>query len=382
MVSDGGSSLSQTGGSGGTSENLGATGGTGSESAAGGIGSGGHRAGTGGGLMVVREDDPTTILGYPVVFRDALDLFDVEYADGQFIAVGERGTYDTSIGSILGSRSVLLRSTDGASWIPLFQGPSGPIQSVAYGSGLWLAVGSSGWAADVDREAKTAVVLGSSTGYSWIRKDAPAEEGPNQLITVDDGFVGTSWFSAWITKTGDEWTEHQVSPELKASLKGIVQSKGIILAYSDIEVFRSEDDGWTWAKATPFGESENGTDRFRVFRSTPDGFVASMNLDGFGAIEFTSTDGLNWVEKTPVDVALGLTVYQVVTGGGVTIRRTNSVAPAVDRQLPDGSWVPTGLELPLVSSIAYGNGTFVAVGFDVLHFSRDGETWAVGTISD
>src|SRR5262245_11619292 len=60
----------------------------------------------------------------------AQDLHDVAYGNGVFVAVGKAGT--------------ILHSSDGISWLPAASGTANNLDAVVFGGGLFVAVGDQG----------------------------------------------------------------------------------------------------------------------------------------------------------------------------------------------------------------------------------------------
>ncbi|MBI1175950.1 hypothetical protein GC207_00765 [bacterium] len=315
---------------------------------------------------------------------------DIEFGDGKFVAVGWNGLIATS--------------SDGVGWTTQVSGTDGPIWAVTYGDGKWVAVGG---------EEDTGFILTSFNGTDWFLQltDTPMYSvtyGPYGFIATGGDVMGSGvsmnssdgiYFSGgepggsglssvpagvacgngvcvavggpgqiWTTTDGSAWVSQSSGQDLTvtslvsngAKLVG-VGGKGTIVTSSDGLQFESHI----------YSTNEN---YFKVI-ATDHGFVAA----GANGIIRTSADGTDWnLENTSSDA----TLKDLAFGGGkvVAIGWNASGKPYGQFLVRDSNadwqavW-PAADEF-INSSIAFGNGHFVASGYyGEVWISDDGTQW-------
>ncbi|PQJ97192.1 InlB B-repeat-containing protein [Chromatium okenii] len=231
------------------------------------------------------------------------DLYSVAYGNGLFVAVGDTG--------------VILNSTDGISWTTPTSVTGNMLNRVIWGGGQFVAVGESG------------TVLTSTNGSSWqVRRSSGVDLndvtwGGNQFVAVgDSGTILTSSDGVtWTTRTsgtpnplmGMTWSGSQFvavgySGTILTSSDGMtwtVRSSGTADALGDViwsgsqfvavggtGTILTSPDGVTWTART------SGAGGFWLFGVTWNGnqFVVLV-FDGAGTI-LTSPNGINWTPQT------------------------------------------------------------------------------------
>ncbi|MHB8883287.1 MAG: WD40/YVTN/BNR-like repeat-containing protein [Thermodesulfovibrionales bacterium] len=243
--------------------------------------------------------------------------------------------------------------------------------SVAYGNGLFVAVGYGG------------TILTSPDGINWTNRTLPSHtETPNLYgITYGDGmFVAVGYFQddfgyghGVILRSADgkAWTTQFSVP---AGLNSVTYGNGYFIAAGYGEIVSSQD-GSNWRyKAIEAGIDyitfENG-----VFLAL--GYLLSPYADYYTG---TSVDGINW------DIHRGSSFRGITYGRGLFL----AVEPVgcmiwclgIIASSPDMVQWTERVSFPLSpTAITYGIGSFVAVGADENHrespiaISSDGVTW-------
>ena len=276
----------------------------------------------------------------------------VTYAQGQWVACGKKG--------LLGSYSTLATSRDGYSWtlVPNTQSTLYFTQ-IAYGNGVWVAVGGNGFASSTDllnwstltptpgpsRPSLVGggnsvtfngihwVVLYASTLYYTLSPDA----GWNELSPKSKGFSNVLFFNGiWFlygvsglyTSTDanlDTWD----STRLNKTVYGIAYAQGVFVVCgtgADSLVYSTDGTNWTSVSfdSTP------------LIRMVSVGFqggkwiaVGTPNIYSMGSqsqVVASSRDGIAWsISSFPVPTAQlnvvqnsghGAVTYGMVRGGG------------------------------------------------------------------
>src|SRR6185369_9509035 len=181
------------------------------------------------------------------------------FANGVFVAVGERGTIlvsgDThswtnhgqaSFGNLcgvtsgggmflaVGERGMILGSSDMQEWKVVPSGTTNILRSVAYGDGRFVVVGGSG------------VILSSTNGMEW------ASQNPSSALDLRSVCFGNGRFAAvgalgtiFTSSDGTEWT-----PQTSGTtnwLNGVVWRDGLFVAVGQGGTARSSPDGVRWS---------------------------------------------------------------------------------------------------------------------------------------
>jgi hypothetical protein len=241
-------------------------------------------------------------------------------------------------------------------------------QSVAYGNGMYVAVGSGG----TDR------VMTSQDGIIWTSRSVPSSTwlgvtyGNGIFVAVGDSAVMTSI-------DGITWTA-RTSPASNGWY-GVTYANGLFVAVAGYGTgtpnrAMTSPDGITWtAQTTPNTNSY-------ISVTYGNGLFVAVAYSGTGNRVMTSPDGVTWTAQTSAaDIGWASVTYAnglfVAVGQGTV---SNSVMTS-----PDGtSWTLRTLSTTNTwRGVAYGNGLFVAVGDDSstarIMSSPDGITWTTRT---
>jgi hypothetical protein len=237
-------------------------------------------------------------------------------------------TYGNGLYVAVGDAGTILTSPDGLNWTSQASGITTRLWSVAYGNNLYVTVGDSG--------GGSGRILTSANGISWTNRVSGTS---NNLISLT---YGNGLYLAG----------------------GEGQTGNGIFNYSDSESLRISPDGITWSRDTTTGLSYSSGITLTYLTYSNGLYVAlTPQFDGFSVSHggyityvcdiFTSSDGKHWTPRwtTPL--------Y-------------------------------TFPESELLTSVAYGNGRWVAVGYELsgiyypsgdIHSatSLDGITWNSGS---
>ncbi|MFC3801895.1 DUF4073 domain-containing protein [Cohnella sp. GCM10012308] len=270
----------------------------------------------------------------------------VAYGGGIYIAVGNGG--------------VISRSTDGVNWSKVAPSPtSNSLTMVKYLNNKFWAVGVAG------------TVMSSTDGLTWSVGVYPDVSATNTIIDIDykDGkyAVGDSNGKVYFSTTGasGSWGSGTSLAPAQKQINYLSNLNGIWFAIdANGKVYKSTD-GSIWSSFTlskqVFGAAYgNGT---YVIYSQSGGSV------------FTSTDASTWTE---VSLPSGATWYGMTYGNGAFILVGNN--GYILRSTDGTNWTTVD---PFVNQAIYNNGLYVAVGnnspsgtiFGTILSSTDGRAW-------
>jgi hypothetical protein len=270
-----------------------------------------------------------------------LNLLDVAYGGGRFVAVGE------SSGGVEGE---IFTSPDGAHWTRRSPGVRGQLFGVTYGIGGFVIVGG-GWEGDnaVD------IILTSADGINWTRRSANL---PNHLFGVsysNNGFVAAGMRGA-ITTSGDgvAWFDRSLPLDPGLVLRRIafgganrVIVGSTIIPYQGVVV--TSIDGVQWSRRAL------ATSPLRGISYGNGHFVAVGENDAI----LRSTNGATWTAS-----ASGINGHHFAIlfhdGAFIAVGYPGTVISSVD----GANWQVHRRGLETLDGIAYGNGSYVAVDYD------------------
>jgi len=316
----------------------------------------------GDGPILTSYDGVTWKKGYDPA--QGLYLSGITYGNGYFVAVGD------------GIRT----SSDGVSWYSasLPEGIKGA-SSVTYGNGRFVTAGGGGY------------IMTSSNGWNWTAQTIPDAETIYESVAYGNGmFVavgaagseGGAYGAIASSPDGVTWTERS-SSVTNRNLYGVAYGNSTFVAVGPATSWAptsggivTSTDGVAWQK-----RSASVTSGLRAVIYGKDGFVAiGYDLDYYQQpvpTALTSPDGIDWTERTvsvknagPTSIAYGNGVF-VAVGSPAYCSSTILTSP-------DGAvWTERVIPVaePYLKAVAYGNGTFVATGRGVILTSPDGVTW-------
>jgi len=286
----------------------------------------------------------------------------VTYGNGLFVAVGS--TTSTS--------GVVQTSPDGINWTPRTStaaSGSGGWNSVTYGNGLFVAVAAT--------NSTTGAVQTSPDGINWTARTSTAATGGWQSVTYGNGVFVAVAFTSLTTNAvqtspnGINWTA-RTSTAATSGWVSVTYGNGVFVAVASTILttgaIQTSPDGINWTPRTSTAATAGG------WKSVTYGnglFVAvAQSTLTTGAVQ-TSPDGINWTARTST-AATGTSGWVSVTyGNGVFVAvasNTTSTAGVVQTS-PDGiNWTARTSTAAASSiggwvSVTYGNGVFVAVSY-------------------
>jgi hypothetical protein len=308
-------------------------------------------------------------------------LFGVAYGNGRFVVAGG---------------ATPLVSPDGLTWTA----GTGPyVERISFGNSQFVATRYGG------------LIATSPDGDAWTTRSTRATSGDLRGGVFADGKFVAVGRSIVTSPNGQAWTE-QDSGVPDPLLLGIAHEQGLFVTVGGGGTILTSPDGVSWAKqvsgtthflsAVAYGNGRflasgvNDSDTQRVFPSSPDGtnWTAHMEAGGplsglaygkglfvgvgaAGAIR-TSADGVSWASRvsgtteTLRKVNFGNNQFVAVGANGTVVTSPNGITWT--RRLSTGQWTDD------LSSVAFGGGVFVAVGWgDVggpLFVSTDGIRWS------
>ncbi len=259
-----------------------------------------------------------------------ISLSSVAYGNGIYVAVGD-GTN--------GSNVAVQTSPDGITWTSQAAGVDSYWTSVTFGNGLFVAVG-------VDPNWTTGIAMSSSDGVTWTQLTLPQNEISFTSITYGHGhFVGVGY---GLSNATTQWTI--------SSADGVSWSLGT-----------GGSDGY-WRSIT-YG---NGIFVVTGQRGSDQAFNNVMTSSDYGAtwtLRTTSQDQL-WASVT-----FGNNLFVAVSQFGV-MTSPNGITWDVSPSMNNDGW----------SVVTFGNGKFVMSGYGnnyqgLFAVSSDAQTWMYQTTS-
>ena len=286
------------------------------------------------------------------------ELFDVAYGNGVYVAVGADGAIFTS--------------ADGASWTFRSLGEnktSYPLSAVAYGGGRFVAVGKYGTVfTSADGSEWDPQDAGST---AWLRGVAYGEPGGSGVY-VAVGANGTILYSSdaatWHAATVPEGTTGQ--------LNGVAyDGTGVFVAAGASGTVLVSNDGVSWQ--APQNPPETGDDFVGV--TFGGGQFVAVGSDTSVA---TSDDGETWNVSESAPPASVAVTYGEPNGSGVyvVVNWYGKVYTSEDGT----SWLEAAQPAANLKGVGYGAQGFVAVGGGI-YTSASGQSWSQalpGTIYD
>jgi len=205
--------------------------------------------------------------------------------------------------------------------------------SVAYGNGLFVAVG-------------TNVIMTSPDGITWTVQTEPNLEYWTSVVYANGIFVAVGQNSTVTTSPdGINWTE-RTAPN--GFWRSVAYGNGMFAAGGDSGAFMTSPDGITWTTKSIYG------DWYSI--AYGNGLFVAPSADGDGHV-LTSPDGITWTSRSTV----GTYEWESVTyaaGVFVSVSYEGHVMTS-----PDGiNWTnQTATSTNNWIHITYGNGLFVTV---------------------
>jgi hypothetical protein len=260
-------------------------------------------------------------------------LTSITFGNGRFVAVG--GQPDTH--AISGR---IITSEDGITWTSRDHSTSNAVfNSVIYGNGRFIAAGGN----------RNATIASSSDGVSWIP----------WYWTQATNDIHVPFFTGVAFGNGRYVAIYGTSDGL---------STGTAIAIST--------NGTTWTQNTHSGPGRGagiltfGNGVFVAVGGYQSGSGGSPTYQINHAIIWTSPDGVNWTQRGNYTNGVDLPGFSYVAYGGGQFVAGGTIVDSYTPQLdpliyssPDGTnWVSHDVKFAL-SSMTFGNGQFIGVGF-------------------
>ncbi|PYK01002.1 MAG: hypothetical protein DME23_05315 [Verrucomicrobia bacterium] len=292
-----------------------------------------------------------------------LPLWGVTYANGLFVAVG--GNFDGG---------VILTSPDGITWTPQ---SSPALTSVAFGNGTFVSVGGAEGGDPAYPTGGGTNVLTSTNGLDWTPRAVPGVR--KTVIFANGQFAAVApleqspLFNSTVYTSADgvTWEPHAL-PE-SSFIQGITYGEGLLVAVGERGDILTSTNALDWVQRT--SRVGTGSDLTGVASSGTQ-WVALEESGGM----LSSSDGLAWTYHPPTGRAF---MYGIAYGSGtfVAVGATDffwdqTKSKMVVETSTDGTtWTYQELaDNGIPRAVAFGNSQFVAVG-EVILTSPDGATW-------
>jgi hypothetical protein len=325
---------------------------------------------------------------------------------GQFVAVGDHGN--------------IITSPNGTNWLSIQIGTDIEFKSVAFGNGLFVAVGL-----DTINSYVHGAIFISTNAVNWTPAINPEQIWELQGVAYGEGVFVAAGLSGTIATSSDgiNWVESNDSSDCCSDLEAVCYGNGQFAVAQAGGSILVSSNGTHWAEyysGTAYGfwsvvagnglyvasgaygiilTSTNGIGWSNLGASYPFGCIGFGNGQFIATDGEVSTDGVNWnpgsatVNGSITGVVWDNNVYVAVGSGGSTVftsldgtewnpvtsggfKPMSKVIYAQEKFVgvgagimtsPNGiSWTPRNAGTPNgLSAIAYGNGLFVAVGASV-----------------
>lgn len=236
--------------------------------------------------------------------------------------------------------------------------PTSSLSKVAFGNGLYVAVGSGSFATSTD-------------GITWTTRTSPSGLG-HQGITFGSGlFVtvvgnGTTSTSIYTSTDGITWTA-RTSPS--TGYQGVFFGNSLFVAFGS-SIVSTSTDGITWTSRTAAGAWVGCSYGASKFVLVSNGTAAAYSTDG--ATWTVTTNGISGGSGA---VVFGNGIFAAVGGGG-----TNYASSSTDGI----TWTVRGAANSLSwQNVQFGNGQFIATAEsgtgNRIMSSTNGITWTART---
>ncbi len=290
-----------------------------------------------------------------------LDLWSLRRGTGTSL----RGiTFGNGICVAVGDSGAILTSADGVTWTNQSVATASFLRGVAYANGAFVAVGNE---VNFDTQCNCypphGIILGSMDGVSWHDRFRAASNTLDGITYGNGLFVAVGGGIILTSPDGVDWT-----PQTSAiSLGGVAYGGSLFVAVGS--GIMTSDDGITWTNRN-----------LAVFASAVaygNGLFAAAGGTGHNGLIATSSDGADWriLQFGGADYFLGVTY-----GNGTFVAvgyDDNPNIGAIFTSQDGTNWMSRDSgTTSFLYAIAYGNGRFVAVGDGgAVVLSEDGSTW-------
>jgi hypothetical protein len=278
----------------------------------------------------------------------------VAYSGDRFIAVGMAGGVKMSMDGISWETQIVL-ATNRTWW------------GVADGDGRFVIVGSSG------------SVATSTNGRDWLTLTLPGfydirsvAYGAGRFVAVGSGSGLISSHQVFVSTDGLSWSNALSGTSF--SLFGVTRANGLFIAVGSNGRILTSADGITWAQYMTDSSVRFQSVAFGNGRYVAVGAKVGVDMTLSVPAVYFSTNGTAWLPATITATnTTKFDLYSVAFGDGVFVAAAGH-APSIGSMggmlfsSTDGqAWqhrytLPVSLESQDFTGVAYGLGTFVAVG--------------------
>ncbi|MEK8095466.1 hypothetical protein WOC76_23690 [Methylocystis sp. IM3] len=233
------------------------------------------------------------------------------------------------------------RATTGVDWIGRTASVSNSWRGIAYGAGLFVAVGSTRAMTSPDGITWTTRTMAASVNLQG------AAYGNGLFVAVGGGGLAAT------SPDGITWTSRAVPSNGWAS---VAYGAGLFVAVGGSGAVMTSPDGIAWTARTA-AASNNW---YGVAYGA--GLFVAVSNSGAGNRVMTSPDGIAWTSRSPVDNNWRSVTY----GAGQFVAVATSGSGNRVMTSPDGiAWTArTGIAANVWTGVAYGSGRFVSVSLD------------------
>lgn len=284
-------------------------------------------------------------------------LNSIAYGNGTFVAVG--------------NNSFVARSTDGITWSTGTAGAYGTLKRIRFMDGQFVALGSS------DK------LIYSPDGASWTVSTLPRADFWD--IAYGNGVYVLAGSATYVSSNGVNWT--QTHPMLfeywpvpgvhEAALDTVVFANGLFQAlrvggqFSDIRSF-SSTNGVDWVAGGIGQNGGGGTGDLLYQDGVWFSVMEGLSTDYNYGVSASTNNGASWSRRVDNGInPISGTALAYGQGQYVAVLWANPSGPGRIRVIrsTDGflSWAESSHETngtAVARGCAFGNGTFVAVGYD------------------
>lgn len=257
----------------------------------------------------------------------------IAYGSGRFVAAGTHGK--------------VIYSANGTDWSGAPRVTTAELRGVAYGNGTFVAAGAGG------------AVIAAPDGVVWTERSGGAREHLQGVTYGDRRFVAVGEKGRILTSAaGEAWDS--VASGVTAALRGAAYGNGLYVAVGDGGTVLTSPDGTGWTRAAAPTQANLYAVTYGERR-----FVAV----GADSAVLTSSDGASWTAVAGLPQA---DLKAVAFGGGQFVAVGSALLNSRDGQT--WSQVPEGRG-DLVG-VTYGLGRFLTVGAEgAFGISLDGQEW-------
>lgn len=270
----------------------------------------------------------------------------IAYGNGIYVAVGDVGGGSAS--------NKYIYSADGINWSASNTVPSGAVRDVAFGNGIFVAT-HGGLCSDL-------CIRTSTDGITWTQRTTPNTGNYRSVIYTGSAFYAGSNTGQGITSTdGLTWTS---TSNIGNNTEELAYGAGVWVSVSNGSIYSSSNFS-IWTQGTGFSASKNWQHVIYA-----DSIFTAIASDG--TIN-TSTNGSSWASDTSNLSSGGFLAFGA--GKFVALSNTNSYATLVSRTIPSA---PTALSASAgsgqatITFTAGSNGNSAITNYK---YSLDGTTY-------